>query len=225
MTGLKDDLQELWESWLGILELWFWKMGQQESLLSLPLCFYCVVPPPPPFLLFLSCSLTPSNCGLERNVFPPLIEIFSSLCWGGGLFCCGVSKSTMPGCLQCSLLCRLREEPAIWLKQEGIYILNMPWSWHCLLSTISLWTLPVESLILWQSGRLIPCIWHWTCLSALLALTCIFYFAQNSTCQPHTEGKLLSCLSSFSSTVNLCVFFHLSIFSHYFMLHLLCLSL
>lgn len=73
----------------------------------------------------------------------------------------------MSGCL---LLCRQRERPAIWLTQEGIYILNMPRSWHGLPSTISLRTGPVESLIPWQEGRLIPCIWHWTCLSALLVL-------------------------------------------------------
>ena len=97
-----------------------------------------------------------------------------------GVSVAGVSrtaeKSTMSGCLQCcSLLYRQREGPAIWLKQEGIYILNMPWSWHGLprhhFSVNS-----VESLIPWQTGRLIPRIWHITRPSSLLLLTCIFFF-------------------------------------------------
>lgn len=138
----------------------------------------------------------------------------------------------MSGCLRgCSLLCRRREGPAIWLKQEGIYILNMPWSWHSLSGTISLRKQPVESLIPRQKGRLIPCIWHWTRLSLMLLLTCIFYFAQNSTCRSHAEREILPCLAVFFFpprlwTVSECVFsFTSNIFTPKLTSHVSCLSL
>lgn len=45
-TGMLCPLPLLRESWLGTLELWFRKTGQQESFLSLLFCFCFVFFPP-----------------------------------------------------------------------------------------------------------------------------------------------------------------------------------
>lgn len=167
MTGPKDGLQELGESWLGTLKLWFRKTGHQESFLSLPLCFCFVFPP---FFPFLSLSLSISIKLWSGKAWLPtfdLVVLCSLLGGGGECGCCWSQQNCeKPQC--CRPLRRQREGPAIWLRRESIYILNMPWSWHGLSSTISLWTWPVESLIPWQEGRLIPCTWHWTCPAVIV---------------------------------------------------------
>lgn len=111
MTGLKDGLQELKEFWLGTLELWFRKTGQQESFLSLPFCFYLIFPLFPFLSLLLSHSI---KLWSGKTCLPTFDLVFLAVCWGSVLLeSAELYKRTMSGCLLCcSPLCRQRGGPA-----------------------------------------------------------------------------------------------------------------
>lgn len=133
-----DSLQELWEPWLGTLKLWFRKTGQQESFLSSAVCFYFVFFPLFPFFLNLSLSLAPSLYqtvvweGMSSYLWFSFFSFSSSLCRGSVVLesakTAGKHYVRLSSVLQSGLL--QGEGLAIWLKQEGIYILNMPWFWQ-----------------------------------------------------------------------------------------------
>lgn len=188
----------------GSFGLVFWSCGLGKLDIK-SLSFLC----PSVFIFFFSLFPFPSLL-LSRSSklwsSHLLIYFFFNVCRQGGMSCW--SQQNCRKALYVSLSSVFREGTAIWLKQESIYILDMSWSWHSLLCTIALWTRPVESLIHWQKARLIPCIWHWTCLSVLLALTCILYLHK----PPYvilTPREKFSIVVGVSIVIHL--FFHISI--------------
>lgn len=105
-----DSLQERWESWLGALELWFRKTGQQESFLSSAVCFYFVFSPLSFFLSPRSLALSLYQTVVQEGIssyllisffFPPVFVGRFVLLESAKL-----QKSTMSGCLRrCSRAC------------------------------------------------------------------------------------------------------------------------
>lgn len=76
-----------WNSWSLGLVLWSCGLGKRDisSLSFLYPSVFILFSPTPLILSFLSCSLTLSNCGLERHVFPPFDLVFLLSLFVGGL--------------------------------------------------------------------------------------------------------------------------------------------
>jgi len=124
-----DSLQEHWESWLGPLELWFRK-NETTRVFTFFTCLFLLCFFPYSFAFSLALSLYQA---VVCNGMSSHLSFSFSLLFVGGLCCwsqqnCWKAQLGCPWCY--SLACMQWEGPAIWLKQEGIYILNMPRSWH-----------------------------------------------------------------------------------------------